>query len=732
MRLFGWINGAYLLAIALGLAGTSWTIQKGASSDRPDQAGEELRRLSKTVRDPATAGQSRVWTAYGKMPLTLEANRGQSDSRVHYLLRGAGYAIFFTPQEVVFAFASSKGDSGEAGRGRGPWVDAPVSHVLRQVLVGANPHPKVEGVDEAAGKVNYLRGNDPKRWRTNIPIYHKVAYRRIYPGIDLVYYGNRQQLEYDFIVAPGADYQQIEMRIVGAHGLRLNAEGDLLIATPAGEIRQRKPVIYQEEQGRRLAVKGCFDLRGNDRVGFTVASHDPTKPLVIDPVLVYSTYLGSGDDYGRGIAVDSSGNAYIVGTSYLCDFPTTVGAFQASCGGDGDAFVIKLNAAGTVLVYSTYLGGSENDGGHGIAVDASGNAYVTGSTYSTNFPTARSFQGSGGGDSDAFIAKLNVPGTALVYSTYLGGKGGDGGTGIAVDASGNAFVTGFTSSTNFPTARPFQASNKGKGDAFVTKLNAAGSAIVFSTYLGGSGEDSGLGITVDSSGNAYVAGTTPSTNFPSKSPFQASSGGGNDIFVAKLNAAGTGLVYSTYLGGGGEDFSYGIALDNAGNAYVTGVTTSTNFPMARSLQESNRGRGDAFVTKLDPTGTTLVYSTYIGGRGGDHGTGIAVDSYGNAYVVGYTDSADFPTANPFQASFNDVIDSFVVKLNAAGSALIYSTYLGGDGGDFASAIALDAEGNAYVTGNTFSTDFPTMNAIQTTGGGGGRCVFVTKLKPVGP
>ncbi|MFZ0823455.1 MAG: SBBP repeat-containing protein, partial [Terriglobales bacterium] len=398
--------------------------------------------------------------------------------------------------------------------------------------------------------------------------------------------------------------------------------------------------------------------------------------------------------------------------------------------GGYDAFVAKLNPSGSALVYSTYLGGIENDAVLGIAVNSSGNAYVAGWTASTNFPTMNPLQAVyGGGSSNAFVANLNPSGSALVYSTYLGGSCADSGSGIAVDSSGNAYVTGSTCSTNFPTMNPLQAANAGGYDAFVAEINPSGSALVYSTYLGGSGDDPGTGIAVDGSGNAYVTGQTNSTNFPTMNPLQAANAGGNDdAFVAKLNASGSALIYSTYLGGSGADGGTGIAVDSSDNAYVTGYTASTDFPTMNPLQAAYGGGGyDTFVAEINPSGSALVYSTYLGGSGVDHGSGIAVDSTGNAYVTGYTASTDFPTMNPLQAAYGGGSDdAFVAKLNPLGSALVYSTYLGGSHDDDGLGIAVDSSGNAYATGQTNSTDFPTMNPLQPTNGGG-YDVFVAKI-----
>jgi hypothetical protein len=389
--------------------------------------------------------------------------------------------------------------------------------------------------------------------------------------------------------------------------------------------------------------------------------------------------------------------------------------------------VAKLNAAGSALVYSTYLGGSNYDGGYGIAVDSSGNAYVTGDTNSANFPTMNALQANSGGTSDAFVAKLNATGSALVYSTYLGGSSADYGFSVAVDSSGNAYVTGATQSKNFPTVNPIQAGNPGNSAAFVAKLNATGSALVYSTYLGGASSDQGSGIAVDSSGNAYVTGFTQSTSFPTVNAIQASLGasGATNAFVSKLNAAGSALVYSTYLGGSNSDGGYGIAVDSSGNAYVTGDTNSANFPTMNALQANSGGASDAFVAKLDATGSALLYSTYLGGSGSDGASGIAVDSSGDAYVTGGTGSSNFPTVSPFQPTNQGIANVFLSELNSTGSALIYSTYLGGSGSDGASGIAVDPSGNAYVTGSTQSINFPTVDPIQANISAG----FVAKISP---
>lgn len=650
-----------------------------------------------------------------KLPLAFEKNQGQTGAQVKFLARTQGYTLFLTSVEAVLAMhhASAK------------------SSVLRMKLLGANPAPNVSGVDEMPGKSNYFIGNDATKWHANVPMFAKVEYKSVYSGVDLVYYGNKRQLEYDFVVAPGADPRRIQLGIRGARKISRGEDGDLVLAMDdaGGEIRWHKPVAYQEKDGARQEIGAHYVVKGKDQVAFEVADYDPRRPLFIDP-LVYSTYLGgSGSDGGSGIAVDSAGNVYVTGETQSTNFPTVNPVQPAYAGGGGDVFVAKLNTAGSALVYSTYLGGSGFDYGSGIAVDSSGNAYITGGTASTNFPTMNPLQpANAGGQGDSFVAKLNPAGSALVYSTYLGGSGLDQGNGIAVDNLGNAYVTGYTNSINFPTMNPLQPLYAGGTyDAFVAKLNPAGTAFVYSTYLGGSGTDSAVGIAADGSGNAYVTGGTSSTNFPTMNPFQpANAGGSSDAFVAKLNPTGSALVYSTYLGGSGDDHGSGIAVDSTGNAYLEGATASTNFPTVNPLQPANGGGYDILVAKLNPTGSALVYSTYLGGNADDYGYGIALDSSGNAYVTGETQSIHFPTVNALQPLYGGETDAFVAKLDPSGSALVYSTYLGGEDEDYGTGIAVDDSGNAYVMGGTESPDFPTMNPLQPAYGGNGDA-FVAKI-----
>jgi hypothetical protein len=645
----------------------------------------------------------RVMDSYGKLPLSFEANRGQTARQVKFLSRGPGYTLFLTPDAAVLSLHREKDNA-----------------VLRMKLLGANAPASVTGADALPGKSNYFIGSDPNQWRTNVPTYGAVKYAAVYPGIDLVYHGNQRLLEYDFLLAPGADPRAIGIRFQGARKLTVNREGALVIGLGGSEVIEHAPVVYQEIGGQRQTVAGRYVLRGRGRVGFSVAEYDRRQPLVIDPTLVYSTYLGgSGSPYdnGHGIAVDASGNAYVTGWTWSSNFPTTPGAFQTTDPNGGvwlSPFVSKLNAAGSALVYSTYVGGW--GGGTSIAVDASGDAYITGSiTGDIDFPTTPgAFQTAGAG---VFVTKLNATGSALLYSTILGTCPNNYGSGIAIDASGNAYVAGVINSPGsytFPaTPGAFQTTSDGS-DAFVTKLNAAGSALVYSTYLGGSRSDWGSGIAVDAAGNAYVTGSTSSSDFPTTPGAFQTTGPGSfyGAFVSKLNATGSALVYSTYLGLS----SLSIAVDSAGSAYVTGSS------------------GPVLVTKLNAAGSDLVYSTFFGGYG--EGSGIAVDASGNAYVTGVSWSPGFPTTpGAFQTTYGGGDgDAFVSELNASGSALLYSTYLGGSDVDGGVGIAIDASGNAYVTGYTGSSNFPTTpGAFQNTPAGGavGGDPFVAKLS-LGP
>jgi hypothetical protein len=692
--------------------------------------------VSPAADRPDSASRVQVSKTYGRLPLQFEANEGQTDERVKFLARGPGHAVFLTPTETVLVLTKPS-RRGPPGLEHAPNA---AGIVLRMAVLGANPGAVITGRKQLPGKVHYFIGNELTRWRSNVRTYARVHYQDIYPGIDLVYYGNERQLEYDFVVRAGANPRSIVLDFEGVQRLEVDAQGDLVLHTAAGEIRQRKPVMYQEAADGRRPVSGGYVLGGTRRAGFQIDDYDTTRPLIIDPVLVYSTYLGgSGSDQGAAIAVDAAGNAYVTGSTQSANFPTAAGAFDTTFNGLPDAFVTKLDPSGSALVYSTYLGGSDSDQGAAISVDGAGNAYVTGFTRSFNFPVIPgAFDTTYNGAGDVFVTKLNPTGSALVYSTYLGGSDTETGLGIATDVAGNAYVTGVTLSLKFPvTPGAFATTSNGGLDAFVTKLNPTGSALVYSTYLGGNGIDRGFAIALDVAGNAYVTGFTGSPNFPvTLGAFDTTYNGGGDVFVTKFNPIGSGLVYSTYLGGLGNDEGRGIAVDGGGNAYVTGGTNSANFPTTPGAFDTtfNGGSFDAFVTKLNPIGSGLVYSTYLGGSGTDQGFAIAVDAAGDAYVTGATNSANFPTTvGAVDTTFNgDSFDAFVTKLAPTGSALVYSTYLGGSGNDQGFGIALDLAGNAYVTGFTTSSDFPTTPGAFDTTFNGLVDAFIVKIADVGP
>ena len=672
---------------------------------------------------PVQAKESGVTMSalYLKLPLSFVRNDGQMDSSILFYEQGSGRATAFTKDGItLFLDRLATATVGTA------------SEAVTLTPMHASSFT-VEAADRMPGTVNYLVGRDPSKWRTDIPTYGAVLYRGVYPGIDMKIYGTNSELEYDLVVAPGADPSQIHFSYHGIEKLSLTPGGDLEILLRDGALSQKRPAIYQTVNGKRIEIPGRFVLADATTYGFEIGPHDKAAPLTIDPVLVYSTYLGGNyADYVRGIAVDSSGCAYVAGNTSSTNFPT-LNPLQGAIINPvyNDAFITKFNAAGDGLIYSTYLGGDGSDIAVDIAVDSSGYACVAGTTASSDFPTFNGYQGANPNPAytHGFVAKLNTNGNGLVYSTYLGGSDAtDYPGGIAVDGSGQAYVVGRTNSTTFPTKNPYQGSTGGgPQDAFVTKFSALGNELVYSTYLGGSANDIATAIAVDSSGNAYVTGSTLSTNYPTKNPVQGSMGGGGDAFVTKFNPAGNALVYSTYLGGSAVETCQAIALDASRNAYVGGTTTSTDFPIKNPFQAATAGSQDAFVTKLNPLGEALVYSTYLGGKSSEQAYGIAVDSLGSAYVSGFTNSPDFPTKNPYQvAHAGGYGDAFVAKLSPAGYALLDSTYLGGTYAESGLAIALDFSGNAYVAGNTASFDFPRLNPLPGAFGGPSDG-FVTKL-----
>lgn len=678
-------------------------------------------------------------------PLQFEWNLGQAAAPYQFVSRTArGYSIYLAGGEAV--------------------VESPGA-MVRARLAGARAGSTPEPEHRLPGRVNYLRGPDPSRWITDVPVFERVRYREVYPGIDVVYYGNGTLVEHDFTAASGADPGLIRFLFEGADRVMPNADGDLVVTVGKGEFRWKKPVIFQSGPGgKRRLVQGRYRQAGDGSVGFEIGAYDPARELIIDPEIQIASYLGGrNNDLGGRVAVDASGNIYIAGSTNDSLFPVTPGAFRTPPGPpDGNDVVIsKFRPDGTGLVFSTYIGGQQSDLPSAIATDSEGNVYFAGATRSADYPTtAGALQRQPGSNvlnarnrSDCFVTKLNSAGNALVYSTLLGGRDIDACTYLVVDAGGNAYVTGTTSSSNFPTTegtlQPLIRAGFGEFDAFAAKINPAGSALLYGTFFGGSGNDVASGIAIDAAGNAYIAGTTNSNaNFPvTPGAFQMRYNQEGaifdrskwDSFVVKLNAAGTGLVYGTYLGGGRTDTALGIAVDSQGSAYVCGNTLSADFPVTDgAYQRTNRGSGgqflaafaagDGFAAKLNPAGTSLVYSTFLGGTHDDRAIACALDSTGSLHLAGHTMSADFPVTNDAQQrayagkSATNLLsagDAFYTRLDAQGRALLYSTYHGGNDEDGAGGIALDRAGSAFLAGSTASSNLPvTPNAAQRLYGGG--------------
>ena len=663
------------------------------------------------VRQSLTAGAP-------TLPVPFVENRGQVDARVRYYARGHRFGFFLTPDAMTVAL-----DANASGR--------PLALSLR--FAGANTAPRMEGVG-TEGEVNYFHGSDPSAWRTRIPQYDGVVYRALWPGVDLHVRERGGVLKYEFHVQPGARASDVRVVYDGATKLSIDAAGALLIRTPHGTVQDAAPVAYQVDGSTRRPVDASYALGGSGRttVGFAIgAGYDSRRELVIDPGIQFTTFLGGSSlESGASIVVDAGGNTYITGTTQSPYFPTTAGAFDRTGAAQNfaEAFVSKLNASGTALIYSTFIGGSNMEFGRRIAIDAAGNAYITGQTKSSNFPvTGSAFDRTinippncprcSTDVTDGFVTKLNATGSALVYSTYLGGTDYDSPRGIAVDAGGNAYVAGETLSIDFPTTTAaFRRTFGGEYDMFVTKLNATGSVLSYSTFLGGTNVDNGERIAVDASGNAYVLGFSSSPDFPTTAgAFDRTANGAFDVTLTKLNASGSALIYSTYLGGQGFDTAGGLAVNDAGEAYVCGGAGSVDFPVTAGAFRTTPDGSDNFVTKVNAAGSALVYSAMFGGTSSDGAAGIDVDASGNAWITGTTGSTDYPTsADAFDRSLNGGVDAFITELNPAGSALLYSTFLGGSESDSGFDLAVDGIGDVYVTGQTMSMNFPaTVGAFDT-------------------
>jgi hypothetical protein len=714
--------------------------------------------LARTAPDaPATSEAALVKEAFARLPLYFVENRGQSDARVAYYVQGRDTSVYFSREGLTLSFAHEAGVAARDEKQSGQQVfktasKRPVArrYSLKLDFVGANPRVKIEGLEPAAAAVSYFRGKR-SQWKAGLPTYSSLKYGDLWPGIDLIYSGTASELKYQFVVRPGADPGQIRLKYRGATTVDINPAGRMEVSTPARSFHDERPYSYQEINGSRAEVRSAYaleppSLAGERAFGFRVGDYDRDRELVIDPAMVvYSGYIGGDQaDEGRGIAIDGAGNAYVSGVTGSGDFPAAAGPDTSFNQGGTDGFVVKVKADGSALVYAGFIGGAAQDECMRIAVDAAGNAYVTGSTASTeaSFPVAIGPDLTHNGGADAFVAKVNASGTQLLYCGYIGGASSDGGTDLAVDPAGNAYVTGFTSSNEvtFPAkVGPGRIYNEVTdfGDAFVARVSANGSQLTYAGYIGGVGRDAGLAIAVDGTGSAYVGGMTASSEatFPVKAGADMTYNGAGDAFVAKVAADGASLVYCGFIGGASIDAITGIAVDSAGNVYVSGLTGSeeSSFPVTAGPDLTHNGEIDGFVARLGPSGAQLIYCGYIGGDCSDKAWSLAVDAGGNAYVVGGTcsDQATFPTTcgpDPSQNGGNLMGDGFLVKVNAFGTSIVYGGFVGGAGDDTATDVAVDGAGNVYITGETDSdpASFSAAGGPDLTYNGG-RDAFVVKI-----
>jgi uncharacterized protein (TIGR03437 family) len=722
-----WLGVCFLLVLTSFERGLSFQ----QSSNSRDECGfEDV--LGIRLAEALGCGLSNSAGTVGEdSGVRFEINVGQADSSYSFVASGRAQAILLSGSEAVFHLKATK--SAEP-------------RTVHAALMGARPGAEAKAEGPLSGRVNYLIGNDPRRWHTDVPTFGRVRFTNVYPGIDVAYHGNRGDLETDFIVQPGADPQAIRIHFEGADQVGLAKDFSLETRAGARTLRWKKPTLYQTaDSGALKAVEGNFKLGKDGVLGFEVGVYDTSKPLVIDPVLTYSTYFGtSATDGAARVVADASGNSYIVGSSAAVQFPVTTGTFFNSVNGkQGTVLIAKVAADGKSMVYETHIGGSNGDLGWGIAIDSAGNVYLTGLTASSDFPVVPSSNNltskNPSDPANCFISKLNSAGNALVYSMVMGGTSLDGCSSIGVDSSGNAYVVGVTDSSDLPlvnaiqTTFPAPSFGSASDCIFAAKLNPDGVKLLYSTYFGGSGHNIPTSLAVDTSGNSYFTGFTTSFSFPvSQGALQTSLGGSGgqnysifstgDAFAVKLNSAGQ-KVYATYLGGSKDDIGVGIAIDSKGNAYIGGATLSADFPVQNAFQASYHGAGgdtfanggDGFVTELDPTGSKILFSSYLGGSADDRVLGIAVDPNSNIYLTGHTISLDFPTAGQAPQSAyagdNSTVfrtgDAFLAEVDGSSHMITFSTYLGGSGGDWAGGVAIDGAGGVIIAGGTSSANFPT-------------------------
>ena len=766
------------IALAALAGGALWVGSQVGQSAAPTA------QLTSTNLNPLAAGATpeKVLKTFGQLPLMFEPNVGQTDERVKFMARGTSYGLFLTGNEAVLSFATQPAKDASAVE----------TSVLRMRLRGAAIAPKVSGGEPLPGKSNYFLGNDRSKWHRDVPQYARVTYESVYPGVDLTYYGNQGLLEYDFTVAPGADPKAVRLSFAGAERVALES-GDLTLSTRKASVRLHAPRVYQLRGGEQEPVDAHFVVLAKNEVGFEVGSYDRAQPLVIDPVLSYSTYLGgTGAETAPRIAVDSAFNFYIAGSTTSTDFPGTQTTpptpLQKNLAGAADVFIAKFNSSGSALQFATYLGGSGTDSAQGLAVDAAENVYLAGTTTSGDFPTSNGVQTSPKGSSThTFVTQLKVDASenqTLGYSTYLSGSGTDAMSGLTIDSKGLIYVIGTTTSKDFlvaPTQGALQNTLVGPIAFFVSKIDptqTSTASLIYSTYFGGSfpttGTVTGGGIAVDNNStgsNIFITGGTnfefngDQNDFPIKNagqgcldtPGQSNENGNctqgltaTDAFVAKinpLNTSGAQLIYSTYIGGKGNDVGNGIAVDAAGNAYIAGYTDSTDDPLlitqgagAPAYQTTNKGTTDAFVAKVtnpvagsNNSNVVFSYFSYLGGSGIDKANSLAIDTVQGAIVAGTTNSADFNvTPDALQPTLGGANDVFVARLDTTGfssaSKGTFATYLGGAADDHGTGVAVDSNAVIYVAGDTASNPFPTASAFQNTLKGS-QNAFAAKLGP---
>jgi hypothetical protein len=713
-----------VVCFSLILAGTIFLAQKISPQSSFDWlSSDSSLRLQEAVSSEANS-RSKIMNIYDSLPVYFIENKGQQNDHVKFSARIRNGDIFFLEEGLVYQFIQRMAPKRSLEKRRvqekGKLEEKFTVETVKVTFIGAQRALKVQGENESEARFNYFRGNDSKKWVQQAKTYDQVCYKNIYPGIDLFVSGRGGVTKNEFRLSPGAEASAIRLRYEGIQGLRVNEKGQIEIKIASGILIEDRPLSYQMAEDEKIFVNARFRIEKDQTVRFEVGDYNKDRELIIDP-LIYSAFLGgSQQDFGYGISIDSSGNAYVTGWTSSNPFPTTSGAYDRSYGGNFDAFVTKINSSGTKLLFSTYLGGTDKDYGLGVAVDdKTRNVFITGVTSSKDFPvTAYAYDKTyNGGEFDAFVVCLNSTGASLGYSTYLGGESKEYETSIFLDADRNAYVAGWTESPNFPTTYgAYDRSYNGFADVFVTKINSSGKNLFYSTYVGGTSDDFPWDLAIDRYGNAHVTGFTFSNNFPTTaSAWDRTYNGYEDAFVFKLGSTGATLKFSTYLGGSGEDYGSGVAIDDSGNVYVTGSTSSIDFPTTSKAYDRshNGGTYDVFLSKISSSGGSLIFSTYLGGSGADWSFGIALDSNKNSYLAGYTHSSNFPTTpGAYDRTFNSVdskSDAFISEFSSTGASLLYSTYLGGSDSDGVRELALSASGYIYVTGETFSKNFPSTS-----------------------